>query len=177
MADKDLKFETRFSRSSGWGPVVAGIIGLLIIVGIVLTMTTGLADRLLPMQDSYLDVLVPSAPDGSEALSLRSLTQKSDKTSLAVEGTVANRTDAPITGLSAVIEFKDKYTLPFQTITVAVEPSPLDRGAVGAFRATAMAGANGLGGYSLQFRLPDEGPFVPHKDERPVEPTLELNAK
>jgi hypothetical protein len=36
-----------------------------------------------------------------------------------------------------------------------------------------MLGEHGLGSYSVLFRLPDEGPFVPHKDERPLEPTLE----
>jgi hypothetical protein len=169
MADKDLQFETRFSSSGGWGPLAAAIAGGVIIIGIIIVSTTDVASRLLPMEERYLDVLVPFAADGSEGLSLLTLTQKSDKTSLLVEGSVMNRTESPISGLSAVIEFKDKFTLPAQTVNAAIEPPTLDPGATGTFQASATAGEHGLGGYSLQFRLTPDGPFVPHKDERPVD--------
>jgi hypothetical protein len=170
MADKDLQFDTRFSNSGGGrGPLAAAIVAGILIVGIIVVSTTDVASRLLPMEERYLDVLVPMAADGSEGLSLVTLTQKEEKTSLMVEGSVMNRSESAISGLSAVIEFKDKYTLPTATVDAPVEPPILEPGATGTFRASATGGQYGLGGYSLQFRLSPDGPFVPHKDERSID--------
>jgi len=166
MDENDLQFETRFSTPRNWFPLAAAVAGVVIIAGIIVIMTTDIASSLLPMEDRYFDVLVPLAADGSEALSLRELAQKGDEKALSVDGSVLNRTESPIAGLSAVVEFKDKYTLPAETVTVPVDPPLLEPGETGKFHAEAVGGEHGLGGYSLQFRLPDDGPFVPHIDER-----------
>ena len=81
-----------------------------------------------------------------------------------------NRTESTITGLLAVVQVKDKFTLPAQTVEVPVEPSELSSKATGKFHITVTPGENGLGGYDIQFKLPNDGPFVPHKDDHPLEP-------
>jgi hypothetical protein len=126
------------------------------------------------MDAQYLDVLVPTVADGSPPLSLQTLTQKADDKTLTVEGTVMNRTDSTITGLLAVVQVKDKFTLPGPSLEVAVEPAELASKATGKFQATITLGENGLSGYDLQFKLPDDGPFVPHKDDHPLEPAPEI---
>jgi hypothetical protein len=114
-------------------------------------------------------VHAPAAADGSEALSLATLTHEEglDHKTLSVEGTVMNRTEKSISGLEAEIVVNDKYTLPVQTLKVPVEPAELAAKATASFHANFVLGETGLGSYSVQFRLPKDGPYVPHKDEHP----------
>ena len=51
-------------------------------------------------------------------------------------------------------------------------PAELASKATGTFHATIMLGEKGLSGYVIQFKLPEDGPFVPHKDDHPVGPVL-----
>ena len=172
MADDDIKFETRFSQSRGLFPYVAGILGVAVVV-LLFMYVTGIGRDRLPYSD-YFAVRAPTATDGSEALSLQTLMTMGDDKMVSVEGTVVNRTDAPITGLLAVIGVTDKFTLPVQTVNAPIDPVDLDPKATGTFRATIPLGENGLGTVNLNFRLPNEGPFVPHLDERPeTEPPSE----
>jgi hypothetical protein len=177
MDEPDLKLETSFSDSRGSLPYIAAAFAVLAITGIVLVMTTDIAARLLPMDAQYLNVLVPTVPDGSPALSLQTLTQKTDGKSLTVDGTVMNRTESSIAGLLAVIQVKDKFTLPGEPVEVPIEPAELDAQEIGAFHTVIPIGGNGLGGYDIQFKLPDDGPFVPHKDEHPLQPSPEIKTK
>lgn len=170
MDEPDLKLETRFSSSRGAFPYVAAAFAVAGILGIVLVMTTGVASRILPMNDRYLDSLVPTVADGSPPLALQTLA--TDEKSLTIDGTVMNRTESTIAGLLAVIQVNDRYTLPAQMIEVPVEPAELASKAVGKFHTTIVPGENGFGGYTLQFKLSSAGPFVPHKDERSSEPVL-----
>jgi hypothetical protein len=172
MAEPDLKLETSFSSSRGSFPYIAVGFAVLAIAGIVLVMTTDIAARLLPMDAQYLDVLVPTVSDGSPPLSLLTLTQNTDKKTLTVDGSVMNRTDSTITGLLAVVQVKDKFTIPSQAVEIAVEPAELAPKGTGTFHTTIMLGENGLSGYDIQFKLPDGGPFVPHKDDHPIAPVL-----
>jgi hypothetical protein len=172
MAGDDFKLETSFSNSRGSFPYIAVAFAVLAIAGIVFVTTTDIAARLLPMDAQYLGVLIPTVADGSPPLSLQTLTQKSDDKTLTVDGTVMNRTESTITGLLAVIQVKDKFTLAGPSLEVAVEPAELASNASGKFHATIMLGENGLSGYDIQFKLPDDGPFVPHKDDHPIEPVL-----
>ncbi len=133
-------------------------------------LVTGIGRDRLPYTDYFFAVRAPEAADGSEALSLQSLTYMEIDKTVSITGTVMNRTESPISGLLAVIAVTDKFTLPVQTVNVPVEPAELAPKAMGTFRTTVTLGENGFGGYTLQFRLPDDGPFVPHKDERPPEP-------
>ena len=169
MADDEIKLETRFSRSRGLFPYIAGIVGMAVLAVIVM-VATGVGLDFLPYGE-YFAVRAPTAPDGSPALSLVMLHHKEDaEKTLSVDGVVMNRTDSAISGLVAVISVTDRFTLPAQTVNVPVDPVELAPKGMGTFQTTVTLGENGLGGYSVQFRLPDDGPFVPHKDDRPPEP-------
>jgi hypothetical protein len=169
MADDDnIKFETRFSQSRGLFPYIAGTLGIIAVV-LAFMYLTGIGRDRLPYSE-YFVVRAPTAADGSEALSLQTLKAMDDAKMVSIEGTVVNRTDAPISGLIAVIAVTDKFTLPVETVNAPVDPVELGPKATGMFHVTVALGENGLGGFSINFRLPDDGPFVPHKDERPLEP-------
>jgi hypothetical protein len=171
MAGEDLKLDTRFSDSRGAFPYIAAAFAVLALVAIVVIATTDVAARLLPTDPRYVDVLVPTVADGSPPLSLQTLNQKVDGKTLAVDGTVINRTDSTLTGLLAVVQVRDKFTLPGQTVEVPVEPAELESKATGKFQTIVTIGENGVGGYDIQFKLPNDGPFVPHKDDHPLELT------
>jgi hypothetical protein len=168
MADDDIKFETRFSHSRGVFPYVVGILGTAVAV-LAFMYLTGIGRDRLPYSELFA-VHAPTAADGSEALSLQMLKTTSDDKMVSIEGTVMNRTGSPISGLVAVIGVTDKFTLPVQTVNAAIDPVKLGPNATGMFHATVTLGENGLGGYTVNFRLPNDGPFVPHKDERPPDP-------
>src|SRR4030095_1300033 len=167
MADDNIKFETRFSRSRGLFPYVAGILGVAVVV-LSFMYLTGIGRDRLPYSD-YFAVRAPTAADGSEALSLLTLITLSDDKMVSIDGTVMNRTDSPISGLVAVIAVTDKFTVPGQTVKAPIAPVDIGPKATGMFHTMVPLGENGLGGYTINFRLPDNGPFVPHKDERPPE--------
>jgi hypothetical protein len=175
MAGDDLKLETRFSGSRGAFPYVVVALAVLGILGIVVVTTTDVAARLLPMDENYRNVLVPTVADGSLPLSLKTLHHVEDKKArtLTLDGTVTNRTDAPIKGLLAVIQVKDRFTIVAQTVDVPVEPAELVSQGAGKFQTVITWGDNGMGGFDIQFKLSPDGPFVPHVDERPAEPTSE----
>jgi len=166
MSD-DLQFETRFSKSRGLFPYVLGAIGLVVVV-VLFMIITGIGRDRLPFAELFA-VHAPTAADGSQAISLQDLKQAQTETSLSIEGTVANRTDRVISGLIAVITVNDRFTLPSQTVNVPLNPPDLQPKGTATFQTMITLDEKGLGGYNLQFRLPNEGPFVPHLDERPAE--------
>src|SRR5262245_27648609 len=87
--------------------LIASIVAVAAIAFIILTMTTGLSARLLPMSDEYLQVLVPVAADGAEPLGLKSLDHQISGNTITVRGTVQNRTDYTVSGILAVVEMQD----------------------------------------------------------------------
>ncbi|HZI51348.1 MAG TPA: hypothetical protein VFE29_05955 [Terriglobia bacterium] len=169
MAD-EFNLETRFSKSRGLTPYIAGVLGAVVLV-LAFMYLTGIGRDALPYS-AYFQRRAPTAADGSEALSLQTLTFKADEKSISIEGTVGNRTDSEISGLQAVIAVSDKYSLPVQTVNAPVEPADLPSKGIGAFRTVVPLGEHGFGTLAIDFRLPDDGPFVPHKDERPLEPVV-----
>jgi hypothetical protein len=173
---EDLKLETRFSNPSAAAKYLVAGLAIAGILGIIIVTTTDVASTLLPMDEDYRNVFVPTMPDGSHPLSLKSLQYKEDPKArtLTLEGTVMNRTDAPISGLLAVVHVKDRFTLVAQTVEVPVDPAELESQDTGKFQTVVTYGENSLGGFDLQFKLPNDGPFVPNMDERPPEPTLEI---
>ena len=166
MADDDLKLETTFTNARSLFPYIAAGVAVAGIALIVLSMTTGIGSWLLPMDDRYLTVLIPAAADGSPGLSLQALEDDAKPKTLSIRGTVLNRTPYPINGLQVVIDVKDRYTLPVATVTVPLDPVELLSQKSGTFQAI-IGVEKELGGYSVRFKLPDDGPFVPHLDERP----------
>ena len=142
----------------GIGVAIAGII--LIIA----TMTTNVAARLLPMSDEYLQVMIPAVPDGGEPISLTTLTHELDGKTISVSGSVMNRADRPVSNIIAVVEIQDTTGRFPQTQEVPVMPTELAPQATGTFMAMATLQEN-PGGYLVKFRFED-GPFIPHKDDR-----------
>ena len=169
MAGEEFKIDTRFSSSRGVFPYVLALLGLGVVV-VIFMVVTGIGRDRLPYSDYFFAVRAPVAADGSEALALLTLAYKEGGKSVTISGTVMNRTEKPIKGLLAVLAVTDKYTLPVQTVDVPIEPAELAAMAMGTFQTTVTLGEYGFGGYAVNFRLSDNGPFVPHKDERPPEP-------
>lgn len=160
----DLTFTGKnrdYSRPIG---VVAVIVGVTFIF---VLMTSNLASHILPMNDDYLQVLVPAAPDGKEPLALKTLDQQTTDTSISITGAVSNRTDFPISGLRAVIDAQDTAGHPV-TVEVPVTPNDIPSQGSGSFQANVNLPQK-PSGYSLQFRLYD-GPTIPHRDERSLVP-------
>lgn len=151
-------------------PIAIGVAAVLIVF-IILTMTTGIASAILPISDEYLLVMIPAAPDGAEPLGLRSLMHSIvDEKTITVTGSVANRTDQPMSSVVAVVEMQDTTGRFPQTLEVPIQPPDLAPQAVGDF--TAMATLQERPGvYIVKFRFAD-GPFVPHKDERTPDITI-----
>ena len=133
---------------------------------IILTMTTSLASHLLPMNDEYLQVLIPLAADGKEPVGLTSLEHDIKDTMASVHGTVRNRTDYALSGLVAVIDFQDTTSRFGQTVEIPVDPAELGPKQDGAFM-TSVTLQQKVSGYLIKFRLKD-GPLLPHKDDRPT---------
>jgi hypothetical protein len=127
---------------------------------------TGIGRDRLPYAE-FFEVHAPTAADGSEALSLQDLKQTETEKELTIEGTVANRTEKVISGVVAVIAVTDRFTLPLQTLNVPLVPADLSPKGTAIFKTVITINEKGLGGASISFRLPNDGPFVPHKDERP----------
>ena len=139
-------------------------VAAVLIVFIILTMTTTLASTILPMSDEYLLVMIPPAPDGGEALSLKSLMHEIDDKTISVSGSIMNRTGQTISNVVAVVEMQDTTGRFPQTQEVPVQPEQLPPQGIGTFMAMATLQEN-PGGYIVKFRFAD-GPFIPHKDER-----------
>jgi hypothetical protein len=150
-------------------PVAIGVAALLIVF-IFLTMTTSVASKILPMSDQYLLVMIPPAPDGGEALGLKSLKYDADEKTISVEGSIMNRTMEPMSNILAVVEMQDTTGRFPHTAEVRVQPSDLGPGATGTF--STMATLEGKpGAFVVKFRFAD-GPFIPHRDERTPEITI-----
>jgi hypothetical protein len=163
--NEDFHVDLSFSgRDKNYVRPAGLIIAALAIVFIVLTMTTDLASRILPMSDEYLLALIPVAPDGAEPLSLKSLEQEIMDKTINIRGTMANRTDYTISNILAVFDLQETTGRFPQTVEVPVEPVELAPQAVGGFQARATLQEKPAG-YLVKFRLAD-GPFVPHKDDR-----------
>jgi hypothetical protein len=151
----------------------AGIaVAAVLIFFILLTMTTSVSSKILPMNDDYLLVMIPPAPDGAEALGIKSLKYDADDNSntISVMGSVMNRTKEPMSDILAVVEMQDTTGRFPKTVEVPVQPADLAPQATGDF--SAMATLEGKpGAFVVKFRFAD-GPFIPHRDERAPEITI-----
>jgi len=157
----DLSFtgqQRDYARPIG---IVVAAVGIIFILA---TMTTGVAARILPMTDEYLQAMVPALPDGSEPLGLTSLMHDIRDKTITVSGSIMNRADRPMSNLEVVIQMQDTTARFPQTVTVPVMPVDLQPKATGMFMATATLQEKPAG-YTLKFRFAD-GPFIPHKDDR-----------
>lgn len=141
--------------------IAAAAFGIIFILA---TMTTNLAANLLPMSDDYLIVMIPSAPDGAEALGLTLLSHEIKEKTISVTGSVRNRTNETMSNVIAVVQMTDTTGRFPQTTEVPLMPADLMPQATGTFMTMAtLQEKPGL--YSVKFRFAD-GPFIPHKNER-----------
>ena len=161
----DFKVDLTFtSRDSSYPRVIAITTAIVGIIFIVATMTTSVAAKLLPMNDDYLQVMIPLAPDGGEALGLTSLMHELKDKTISVSGSVQNRSEQQLSDIIAVVQLLDTTGRFPQTQEVLVTPKDLPPQASGTFMASATLQEN-PGGYVVKFRFED-GPFIPHKDDR-----------
>jgi hypothetical protein len=167
----DFRIDLTFTgRQGAWHRPVAIGVAIAGIVFIIATMTTSLAEKLLPMSDEYLQLMIPPAPDGGAALGLESLMNDLNEKTISVSGTVTNRTDQSISNVIAVVLMQDTTGRFPQTQEVPVMPTELAPHAMGTFAAMATLQEK-PGGYTIKFRFAD-GPFIPHVDERAPEVTI-----
>jgi hypothetical protein len=167
----DLHLDLTFtgSHTSYARPVGIGVAAALIVF-IILTMTTSVASKMLPMSDEYLLVMIPPAPDGAEPLALKSLMHDVNEKTISVSGSIMNRTAEAMPNVVAVVEMQDTTGRFPQTVEASVQPQDLPPQGVGTF--SAMATLQGTpGAYVVKFRFGD-GPFIPHRDERAPEITI-----
>lgn len=157
----DLTFTGRSNNLLRPIAIAVAAIGILIIFA---SMATNVAARLLPMNDEYLQILIPRAPDGKEALALKTLEHGITDNTLNVSGSVSNRTTFPLTGITAVVEAQDLQARILKTIEIPVTPADLASQDTGTFQLNVTLDEKPAG-YSLKFKLVN-GPFVPHLDDR-----------
>jgi hypothetical protein len=168
--DDELRLDLRFTGAQkNYRPIGIGAAAVLILF-IILTMTTSVASKILPMSDEYLLVMIPPAPDGAEPLALKSLMHEIDEKTISVSGSIMNRTQQPMLDVRAVVEMQDTTGRFPQTVEVPIQPPDLAPQAVGTFMTMATLQEN-PGGYVVKFRFAD-GPFIPHRDERAPEITI-----
>ena len=144
--------------------IVSGTFIGLVIVGIVLFSVTDLSSLILPMEDRYLDVLVPPTEDGTEPFILDELEQRLNGNTLSVDGRVTNVSSDEVEHVVAVIRAEDTTGRFPATLEIPVVPSILAPGDTGSFSMTVTLREK-PNGYSVRFKL-ENGPFVPHRDER-----------
>jgi hypothetical protein len=163
--DKDFHVDMTFTGHESHNAFRIGVgVAIAGIIFIIATMTTNVAAKLLPMSDEYLQVMIPTAPDGAEPLGLTELMHELDGKTITVTGSVMNRSDQPVSSIIAVIELQDTTGRFPETKEVPVMPAELPPQGTGTFMVTATLQEN-PGAYLVKFRFED-GPFIPHKDDR-----------
>ncbi|HYR90556.1 MAG TPA: hypothetical protein VE422_41195 [Terriglobia bacterium] len=151
-------------REKTWVRPVAIGVAVAGVIFIIATMTTNVAAYLLPMNDEYLQVLIPLAADGGEALALKKLDHEIMDKTMVVRGAVENRTDYPLSMIVAVVTMQDTTGRFPQVVEVPAQPTELPPHGMADFTAMATLQEKPAG-YFVKFRIAD-GPFVPHKDDR-----------
>jgi hypothetical protein len=160
----DLTFTGQKSDYAQYARPIGIVVAAVGIIFILATMTTGIAARILPMSDEYLQAMVPALPDRSEPLGLTSLMHDITDKTITVSGSIMNRADRPLSNLLVVVEMQDTTARFPQTVVVPVMPAEIQPKATGTFMAMATLQEKPAG-YTLKFRFAD-GPFIPHKDDR-----------
>jgi len=143
----------------------AGILVGLAILAIGVFSLTDLSAMLLPMDDTYLNVLRPTAEDGSPyAFVLNELDNQLDGRSLSVAGRMTNNSAESLEDVLAVISIEETSGRFPATLEIPVAPSPLEPGESGVFSMSVTLRQAPIR-YKVQFKL-QHGPFVLHTDER-----------
>ena len=139
----------------------------LVIVGIVLFSLTDLSSVVLPMDDRYLDVLIPATADGSEPFTLNELNHELEEKTLSVAGWMTNRSEVEVENVIAVITARETTGRFPATLEIPVDPGLIPPDGTGMFSMTVTLREK-PNNYSIRFKL-ENGPFVPHRDERALQ--------
>jgi hypothetical protein len=167
-ANNDFHLDLRYSgEKKDYARPIGIAVAAAVILLMLLTMTTSVASKILPMTDEYLLVMIPPAPDGGEALAIKSLMHEINEKTIYVSGSIMNRANTPMSNIHAVVEMQDTTGRFPQTLEVPVQPDNLPPQGVGNFMAMATLQEN-PGAYIVRFRFAD-GPFIPHRDDRAPE--------
>jgi len=142
----------------------AGILIGLAIVGIFVFSLTDLSSVLLPMDDRYLQVLVPETEDGAEAIILSALVDELDGNTLSVSGTITNNAIVPLENVMAVVAVEETTGRFPANVEVPIDPLLIEPGESGTFSMSVTLPQKPHT-YRVRFQL-QHGPFVPHRDER-----------
>ncbi len=142
----------------------AGVIAGLSIVGIIVFSTTDLSSVVLPMEDRYLDVMIPTTTEGVEPFVLNELVHELSENTLSVSGVMTNRSAEAVENIVAVITARETTGRFPATLEIPVDPSPIPPDGSGSFSMSVTLREK-PDNYSIRFKIM-EGPFVPHKDER-----------
>ena len=145
--------------------ILSGILIGLIILSIAVFSLTDLSATLLPMDDLYLNVLRPTAEDGSPyAFVLNELINELDGRTLTVSGRMTNDSTETLEDVLAVISIEETTGRFPATLEIPIDPSPLEPGESGIFSMSVTL-RQAPYSYRIKFKL-QHGPFVLHRDER-----------
>lgn len=143
----------------------AGVLIGLAMLGIAVFSFTDLALILVPMEDRYLNVLLPPAADDSGfPLVLKELANELDGNTLSIRGTITNNSTEAVENVLAVIDVEETTGRFPARLEIPVDPVLLEPGDSGTF-SSAVTLRQKPNSYKIQFKL-QNGPFVPHRDER-----------
>ena len=142
----------------------AGVFVSVAIAGIVLFSVTDLSEAFVPMDERYLDILIPDTEEGTLPFALNELSNVLEDNRISVSGRMTNRSLEPVENVVAVITVRETTGRFPETLEVPVEPTPIAPGDSGYFSVSVTLRQR-PDNYSVRFRL-ENGPFVPHSDER-----------
>lgn len=165
--DEAPDFSIRLGRSGRkrdyWrigGAIVAGIS----LFAIALFSFTNLSEAVLPMEDRYLDVLIPPTAEGVRPLALDEISNVLEENLISVSGRVTNTSLEPLENVVAVITARETTGRFPETIEVPVQPARLEPGESGDFSMSVTLRQR-PDSYTVRFKL-ENGPFLPHSDAR-----------
>ena len=144
--------------------ISAGVVAGLAVVGIILFTLVDLSSLVLPMNERYLDILIPSVEDGTEPFSLVELSHEISNKTLSVIGVMANHSEEEVENVLAVITARETTGRFPATVMIPIDPDLIPPGSSGKFSMTVTLREKPYN-YSIRFKLKN-GPFIPHRDDR-----------
>ena len=141
-----------------------GIFAGLLLVAIIVFSVTDLSEGFLPMDDRYLEILIPETEEGVRPLALDEIGNMLEDNRISVSGRVTNESLESVENVVAVITASETTGRFPETIEVPVQPSVLEPGETGDF-SVAVPLRQKPDSSTVRFKL-ENGPFVPHSDAR-----------
>lgn len=166
LSGEDSGFSPKLSASAweyDYLRIGGGIFAGVAILVIVLFSFTDLSEGVLPMEDRYLDILLPDTEEGVLPLALSQVARVVDENRISASGRVRNTSLEPIENLTAVITARETTTRFPETVEVPVDPVTLEPGDEGTFD-VAVTLRQRPTDFSIRFKI-ENGPFVPHSEE------------